>query len=393
MREILGIQVSVRIKSGRFFFCLRYHKKLKNPDFKRRFMEAKMKALKLVDQHQTVLTEVTQPKAGKGEVVLAVTYCGICRTDRKAYLEGQRDLVLPRILGHEFSGIILETGEGVTDYQVGDKVSLHPGIGCGTCDHCLEGNDQRCHDMRIFGFHLDGGFSPYCVIPEAGVKQGILRKIPKGVSMKTAALAEPIGCALHMLETLDIQAGEHILIAGAGVMGIMTALLARYFGAKPFIYDPVEEKCIPAEKMGLTVIDVDAIADGSITKDMAPFDAAVPCCPYSSEIAVALERLKKGGRLGFFSGLIEDGALTKDVFNLIHYKELTVRGTYGVGAKDTMKALKLLESGFKLPDSLITTVDISEVEDILKCRELEKQSVAMIDFGVEGAEDGSCESH
>lgn len=356
-----------------------------------------MKAVQLVNQCHAVLSEVTQPKAGKGEVILAVAYCGICRTDRKAYLEGQRDLVLPRILGHEFSGIILETGEGVTDYQVGDKVSLHPGIGCGKCADCLEGNDQRCHDMRIFGFHLDGGFSPYCVIPEEGVKQGILRKIPKGVSIKTAALAEPIGCALHMLEALDIQAGERIIIAGAGVMGIMTALLARYFGAEPFIYDPVEAKCDLAEKMGLSVIDVDAVAYSSMAKDMAPFDAAVPCCPYSSEIAVALQRLKKGGRLGFFSGLIEDGALTKDVFNLIHYKELTVRGTYGVGAKDTLKALKLLASGFELPESLMTTVDISEVEGILKCRELEKQSVAMIDFGVEGGkderEDGSCAGH
>lgn len=112
------------------------------------------------------------PQPELGEVIIEVAYCGICRTDRKCFRIGQRDLHMPRVLGHEFSGIVAQVGVGVTDLAVGDRVGVYPGLGCGSCEDCLQGNDQRCASMKIIGFHLDGGFSRYCRISAEGVRGG-----------------------------------------------------------------------------------------------------------------------------------------------------------------------------------------------------------------------------
>lgn len=340
-----------------------------------------MNTLVLTGKQQIRYEQRNMPMPQKGELIVTVAYCGICRTDRKAFLEGQRDLHLPRILGHEFSGRIVALGEGVKKYQVGDRVQIHPGIGCGHCEACQAGNDQRCREMEIFGFHLDGGFSQYCRIPAKGVDQGIVRPLAKNVSLKQAALCEPLGCAVHMLDTVKIQKGQSVLIAGAGVLGVMTASLARYFGAeKIIIYDPEPSKAQLAKNADFTVVDSENLIEKVKAIQPEGVDLVIPCCPYSSEIANGMQLLKNGGTLGFFSGLIEGEYLTKDIFNLIHYKEITVKGTYGVGAKDTLKAMTLLEKGFSFSDDLITEVNLEEAALVLKQRETPDHMVTMIKY-------------
>lgn len=338
-----------------------------------------MNTILLTNQNTVTLEEREMPVPRCGEIVIAVARCGICRTDRKACLDGQRDLVLPRVLGHEFAGTVAAIGEEVTGYQPGDRVNVHPGIGCGECEDCKNGNDQRCRNMKIFGFHLDGGFSRWCVIPEEGVKQGIVRKLPDEVSFEEAALCEPLGCASHMLDMAGVPKDGSILIAGGGVLGLMTATLARYYGAGEIIIsEPVDEKRIRCKKMGFTVTSPEDMC--SFVQDKYPcgVDEAIPCCPYSSAFSDSVSLLKNGGTLGFFSGLIDDSTINRNTVNLIHYKELTVKGTYGVGSKDTAKALKLLSEGFSLPAGLITLIGPAEAEKTLKQRETADRMVTML---------------
>ena len=131
------------------------------------------------------------PQPDKGEVVIRLERCGICRTDRKAYHTGQRDLHMPRVLGHEIAGTIVSVDSTVNTYQKGMRVAVHPGIFCGTCETCMTGKDQLCEAMQILGFHLDGGFQEYCLIPATGVKQGVILPLPDSLSFAKAVLAEP----------------------------------------------------------------------------------------------------------------------------------------------------------------------------------------------------------
>ncbi len=344
-----------------------------------------MNTLVLKNQKRIVTEKRTKPSPGAGEVVIAVACCGICRTDRKCCRQGQRDLLLPRVLGHEFSGVITAVGEGVDKKRIGERVVVHPGIACMKCDHCLAGKDQCCSEMKILGFHLDGGFSRYCMIPAEGVKNGIIYSVPKNVSLRYAALCEPLGCAVHMIRQMDLKNTESVLIPGGGVLGFLTALLLRNHGVNDIVItEPFERKRKVLKKSGFFSCAPESLGETMKNKKIKAFDAAIPCAPYSVCFAQAVDCLKNSGFFGYFSGLIEDDAISTKVLNQIHYKELIVKGVYGCGMSDTRQALKLMENGFDLSDLPIRIVDLEEAKSILKEKEIENDFVMMIEFNGEG---------
>lgn len=343
-----------------------------------------MNTIMLVEQKKTVKEEKAFPRPERGEVIVEVAYCGICRTDRKSYRLGQRDLHMPRVLGHEFSGIIAATGEGITDYAIGDRVAVYPGIGCGHCPDCLEGNDQRCREMKILGFHLDGGFSRYCRIPAEGIHHGILCKVPPQIPLKDAAKCEPLGCALHMLAEVNFEKARHILICGGGVLGYLTAMLCRHYGAETIlISEPNERKRRLCEESGFTAVfpeELDSYVKKHYPRGM---DAAIPCTPHTECFEESLNLLKNGGFFGFFSGLVGETSLPLSLWNQIHYKELTMIGAYGCGKKDFKNALALLEGGFDLSPLPVTYISLDDVEEVLKQEETEHAVLTMIEYKTE----------
>ena len=324
----------------------------------------------LTDKEQIHLEQRPAPKPDKGEVIVEVAYCGVCRTDRKCYQQGQRDLHLPRILGHEFCGIVKSVGPGVENIAIGDAVTIHPGIACGNCNNCKGGNDQRCHDMKIFGFHLDGGFSRYCKIPASGVQQGILRKIPEGVSLLAAAMCEPLGCAVHMTSAIPDLKEKSVLILGGGVLGTLMAKLLRYEGADSIVItEPVDYKRNLLCQLGFHATLPQHLNEIKKELTIDVFEIAIPCSPYSECFATAANQLNSGGFLAFFSGLTDDNMIDKNVLNQIHYKELTMKGSYGCGAEDTKRALKLIADGFPIDDLPFNLIPLEAVESTLKQQE------------------------
>jgi L-iditol 2-dehydrogenase len=336
----------------------------------------------LIDQEKLSFQERQRPVLQAGEVLVEVAYCGVCRTDRKAYRAGQRDLHLPRVLGHEFAGTVLAVGEGVKEIFVGDKVQVHPGIGCHQCDDCLSGNDQRCARMNIFGFHLDGGFSRYCVIPSAAVKAGIINIVPKEVPLFQAALVEPMACAIHMLDQMDLMNNEDLLLTGGGVLGCLMAKICRYLGmnGKILIVEPNKKKRVICDALGFQTISIRE-AEKKI-KEIWPngIDAAIPCCPVNSGMELSLKVLKNDGKFGFFSGLTGDEPISRQMINLMHYKELKVSGAYGCGVKDGKKALKLLQDGFDVTDLPINFISLADVEKTLCQIETTDHLITMIRY-------------
>lgn len=324
-----------------------------------------MQAYFLKEKGVLVKEDLEVPKASKGEVVIKITRCGICRTDRKAYQMGQRDLIFPRVLGHEICGVVYEVGEGVDKYSKGMRVAVHPGVFCGKCSVCQKGKDQLCSEMQILGFHIDGGFQEYCLISKKGVDEGILFLLSSEITFKKAVLMEPLGCAINMMEALTVEKDDFLLIVGAGVLGILTAKLWQYKNCEEIVFIEKEEtKQKIAQQMGFTVY-----------KDEKEFlenhgqklpTVAIPCCPQNDGFYFSLKLLEKGGRLGFFSGLTSQEDLNPKLINELHYKELRLYGSYGCGFKHTKKALELLKEKINLTNLPINEVFPENLEENLQ---------------------------
>jgi L-iditol 2-dehydrogenase len=275
---------------------------------------------------------------------------------------GQRDLHMPRVLGHEAAGFIAEVGDGVSGYRTGDRVALHPGLFCGECGECSSGLDHLCEKMRILGFNEDGGFQEYIKVPALGVRLGTALHIADDMPFSSAALAEPLACTINMAESLRPDKEDDLLIIGAGAMGLLTAKLWRGYGVERItLLDVNETKVDIAREIGFNAERVDA--SGS-SRDGA-YSVAVACCPGGDALAAAAAALKKRGRLGFFSGLTGNSPGIKTI-NDIHYRELRVFGAYGCSLGHTRRALALLGGGIAVEDFLIRRISIDELESDLK---------------------------
>jgi len=296
---------------------------------------AKPKTLEIIDKPPPELTP--------NEVLLDIIVCGVCRTDRKCFSLGQRDLVMPRVLGHEIIGRAASVGEYVTGVNTGDIVHVHPGVFCGKCAYCKDGNDHLCDQMRIIGFHLDGGFSEQTL-----VSGKLLNKAPAGIDALNASLAEPLACSFNIQKRMEINKAETMVIFGAGPLGILSAQLARHLGAKQIaIVEPADSRRRIAERFCDFVTGFGTDTEKQIL-DWAKgrtVDAVLPCCPGNDPFTLGVRLLSKRGRMGFFSGLTDTAPVPNAALNNIHYGELSVIGSYGCSLSDCKYALELLGAG------------------------------------------------
>ncbi len=318
-----------------------------------------MRKAVLIEKERLILEDVPIPSCGPGEVLVRVAFAGICRTDRKAYHMGQRDLHIPRVLGHEISGYVEAIGKGVGGYAVGQKVQIHPGLFCGRCSACKQGFDQICPEMEILGFHLDGGFQEVCRIPAKGVAAGIVNLLPDRAKLDAAVLAEPLACAIHMVERLRPVGKDRLLIIGGGVLGILTAKLWVYRQRGPVtIAEKSESRIALGRKLGFETVPLDNV-------EMNAYETAIPCCPQNDGFNLAVSALTPRGQLGFFSGLTAEDAPKREIVNQLHYKELALFGAYGCGQRDTKLALDLLLGDFPVGDLPMRVFGLEELEEVL----------------------------
>jgi nicotinate-nucleotide--dimethylbenzimidazole phosphoribosyltransferase len=255
-----------------------------------------------------------------GEVALRVLCCGICRTDARMWREGHRDLVLPRVPGHEIAAV-----DPLTD----QLYTVWPGEVCGSCPACLAGRENLCEKMRIIGFHRDGGLAAEVVVPRQ-----CLIPVADGLDPLLVTFAEPVACLLNPLPRLAPVEGEHALVVGGGVLGMLAALVLREQGCRVTVIESSAAKRARqqplAEAAGVALLGQTNRAD---------FDLAITCCSAPAGFTGALEKLRKGGRLAFFSGLDQNRNVDDHQLNLIHYRELTVVGSYGPRRGDMAAAL------------------------------------------------------
>ncbi|MFP4031993.1 MAG: alcohol dehydrogenase catalytic domain-containing protein [Desulfococcaceae bacterium] len=280
-----------------------------------------MKALRLHEPGRLSLEETAEPAPCPEELVLRVTHCAICRTDAKMWRMGHRDLIPPRILGHEL------VGEGP------DRVryAVWPGIACGRCPACRGGAENLCPEMRIVGFHRDGGFAEHVAVPKAG-----LLPVPPEVPGTVACLAEPLACAINGLDQTGVRSGDRTLVFGAGPLGLLIGLAARHRGAEPVIWE------IRPDRLAETRAFRDRVGVPEDAGASTGYDAALNAAPAGSTIGEGLARLRPGGRFCLFSGLTGGSPPSLADLNRIHYRQLTVTGAYGCTRDGMRKALQIL---------------------------------------------------
>jgi len=165
----------------------------------------------------------------KSELLIKVACCGICGTDKHIY-EGKSPSSIPVILGHEYTGIVVERGNNHSKFKIDDKVAIDPNIHCGFCDYCKKGKVNLCENLKALGVTLNGGFAEYSIVPGS---QAYL--IPKDFDLSIAAFAEPLSCCLRGIEQAGIKHGDSVIIIGGGAIGLMMVQLVKIAGAAKII--------------------------------------------------------------------------------------------------------------------------------------------------------------
>jgi L-iditol 2-dehydrogenase len=268
--------------------------------------------------------DVPEPVAGPGQVLVEVHTAGICGTDLHA-TQGLFPWSPPLVMGHEYTGVVRAVGRGVKRTLLGRRVACEPSYGCGACAECEAGRVSQCpRCTRVGGFAERVVLPLHCVHP-----------LPRGLDPVTAALTEPAACCLAGLEQLRPPRGATVLVIGAGIMGLLTMVLARRRGARRLIVsDPIEERRGVARRLGAGVtIDPtrESLRDRvmELTKGRGA-DLVCEAVGKPELVAEALALTKPAGALQLVGVNPKGTRLPLDLWD-VHFREIRIGGAFGRG--------------------------------------------------------------
>lgn len=294
------------------------------------------------------------PDPAHGEVTVRVRAVGVCGSDLHWYQGGrigETAAVFPQVLGHEPAGEVIATGAGVHDFAVGDRVVIEPSLTCHHCEHCLRGNHNNClTNVFLSGPHAAGLFREFVTLPAANCA-----RVPEGIDDRTATLAEPVAVMVHMLDLIEIHAGDTVAVTGAGPIGMLCAAMAKASGAsRVFIADRLPHRLKLALAMGADVaIDTSKESLIETVKDATRgrgVDVALEASGAAAMVNASLRMARLGGTV-MLIGLMSE-LNPKIEMHVAMGKELRVQ-TLKRSNHRTAQALELIRSG-RIPAALIT---------------------------------------
>lgn len=263
-----------------------------------------MKAAILHGVQDVRVDEIQEPLVSNGKIKVKVEWAGICGSDLHVFshglpmeevhpLTGRKP---PLTLGHEFSGTIVEVGEGVTRHHVGERVAIEPLIYCQECDACKSGYYNQCMLVGFVGLQRDGGFAEYVIVDE-----NMVHVLPDNVSFEEGALVEPTAVSFYAVRESKLKPGDSVAIFGAGPIGLLTLLSVKASGASQIIVvDLSEERLQKAKELGATTI-----INGQ-SEDLVPtilqltnggVNVAYECAGVQTAVMNALTILRQGGQV------------------------------------------------------------------------------------------------
>ncbi len=312
-----------------------------------------MRAVEYHSNDDVRIVELPVPEPGPGELLVRVGACGLCASDVMQWYMRQRAPLYP---GHEPVGTIVKVGAGVTQFVSGQRVFFHHHVPCMVCHFCRRGSFSQCPTFRRT--RLDpGGLAEYVRVPALNVQFDVL-VLPETLSFEAATLIEPLACCIRGIQRANMQAGDSVLVLGAGSNGLMLALLARQRGAmRVMIADPIAYRRQRALELG-----IDAAFDpqqGPLLEQVAAAndgrraDIVIVTPSHVAAMQQGIELVGPGGTALLFAPPPPDEVLPISPHHHF-FQEITLRTSYSAGPYETSQALELLHNG-RIPAEAIIT--------------------------------------
>jgi len=313
------------------------------------------------------LETVPVPRIGAGELLVRVHTCGICGTDLKKIATGSHSA--PRIFGHETSGVVAAVGDAVGAFKPGDRVVVFHHIPCGECYYCRHKTFAQCETYKKVGCTAGfepsgGGFAEYVRVMDWIVDHGAVR-IPDGISFEQACFVEPVNTCMKGIETLQLVAGESVLVIGQGPIGIILSSLAKRSGARVITSDLYPERLTISKSFGLeNAIDASRADTVKTVREWTEgrgADAAIVAVGGNSLIGAAMDAVRPGGRVLLFAQTVRGEATIDPAAICVDEKRLL--GSYSASVElqaDSVRFVmsremdleRLISHRFSLSDSI-----------------------------------------
>ncbi|MDW7655892.1 MAG: zinc-dependent alcohol dehydrogenase family protein [Bacillota bacterium] len=324
-----------------------------------------MKAAVFHKKHELRYEAVPKPLPADDEVLIQIKACGVCGTDVHIY-EGAAGSAVPKpdtILGHEFSGVVLETGKAVKNIKTEDRVTVNPNLTCGKCHYCRNGQEHFCENMLGLGTTANGGFAEYCT-----AKEKIVYKVGDELSFEQAAMSEPVACCLHGLDLAQIKAGDTVMIIGGGTIGMIMLQLARISGAARIILsEPVAAKRELGLKLGAdkVVNPLDECIEDILRDNNIIVNVGIECVGNPKTMLDTIKYTGKGGHVMLFGLTSPECEIPVKPYEIFQ-KELTIRASF-INPYTQERAIALLESGrINIDDLIYRNVNLRDIEDVFE---------------------------
>jgi len=299
------------------------------------------------------MQDAPTPEIGPNDVLIKIKKTAICGTDVHIYNWdewSQKTIPVPMIIGHEFVGEIAKMGAGVTGFKLGDRVSGEGHIACGFCRNCKAGRRHLCRKNIGVGVTRQGCFAEYLSLPAVNAYP-----IPPEIGDDLASVFDPFGNAAHVALSFDLV-GEDVLITGAGLIGLMSAVIARHVGARHIVITDVNEYRLElAQKLGFEhAINIKHNSTEKVIKDLKMqegFGVGFEMSGNPQAFNMMLEHMNHAGKVALLGFLPQSTTID---WNKIIMKGLLVKGIYGREMFETWyKMVAMLQSGLNI-DPIIT---------------------------------------
>jgi threonine dehydrogenase-like Zn-dependent dehydrogenase len=318
-------------------------------------------------------------ETGSDEVLIKVLACGVCGTDIKI-VAGQSAATPPVVLGHEFCGILEETGNRVKNLARGDFVAVDPNIFCGECQFCRVGKINLCENLIAVGVDIDGGFAEHCITP---AKQ--CYRIPETINPYHAALLEPLSCAVYGFQKAAVQTGDSVVIVGGGMIGFLMLELCYLSAARQIIVVEPDKK----RRALLANAGADIVVDPrnkifykyimEITGGGA--EVVIECAGSTAVVAQSYELVKRGGKLVVFGVSPSKGRWSASPYDIFR-NDITVTGSF-LNPFTFQTAMELLIKGkIDLGDVDIKPFSLMEIHGAFENQIQRKSMKTVIDLAL-----------
>ena len=286
------------------------------------------------------IQEISKPEITADELLVKVMACGICGSD---VTEWYRIPKAPRVLGHEATGLVEETGEKVAQYKPGDRVFVSHHVPCNKCQYCIKGHHTACETLHTTNYY-PGGFSQYLRVPKLNVEYGMYR-LPSDMSYEEGTFIEPLACVVRGQRLADIRKDETLLIIGSGISGILHIQLAKVKEIQRIVAVDINPHRLKlAEKFGAHHT---LNARENLPQKLREMNGGKPAnkviiCTGATEAALtAFECVDKGGTIMFFA-VPEPTVKIPVSMNQFWRNEITIKTSYGAAPNDLEASLRIL---------------------------------------------------